>query len=214
MSRYPSISDHGLIGDLQTAALVTTDGCVDWFCCPRFDSPSVFASLLDADGGGYFRIAPVGCEYVTRQMYLPDSAILVTRFMSADGVGEVHDFMPVITGRATDRHRLVRQIRVNRGTMRFAMDLQPRFDYARAKHTTEVTEHGAVFRAGEEHLTLHTVGRRDAPPADGKFDQARLGADVIIPDIGMDRLENPARLTRFHVKRDDGGIDLLLSVAP
>ncbi len=73
-------------------------------------------------------------------MYLPDSAILVTRFMSADGVGEVHDFMPVITGRATDRHRMVRQIRVNRGTMNFAMDLQPRFDYARR------SAHGRGFR--------------------------------------------------------------------
>jgi len=58
MNRYPNISDHGLIGDLQTAALVTTDGTVDFFCCPRFDSPSVFASLLDAEQGGYFRVSP------------------------------------------------------------------------------------------------------------------------------------------------------------
>jgi len=106
MSRYPGISDHGLIGDLQTAALVTTDGCVDWFCTPRFDAPSVFAALLDADQGGHFRIAPEGCEYVTRQMYVPDTAILITRFMSAGGVGEVCDFMPVHTGRATGRHRM------------------------------------------------------------------------------------------------------------
>jgi GH15 family glucan-1,4-alpha-glucosidase len=162
--RYPSISDHGLIGDLQTAALVSTDGNVDWFCWPRFDSPSVFASLLDADSGGHFRISPVGCEYVTRQMYLPDSAILVTRFMSPDGVGEVHDFMPVITGKATDRHRLVRQLRVSRGTMRFAMDLQPRFDYARARHTVEVTDRGAVFRSGDQEMTLHTVGRKGTGP--------------------------------------------------
>src|SRR5580693_1941856 len=102
--RYPNISDHGLIGDLQTAALVTIDGSVDWFCTPRVDAPSVFAALLDADKGGHFRIAPQEGGYVTRQMYLPDSAILVTRFMSADGVGEVHDFMPVLTGRATGKH--------------------------------------------------------------------------------------------------------------
>ncbi len=171
MSRYPGISDHGLIGDLQTAALVSTDGNVDWFCCPRFDSPSVFASLLDADKGGHFRITPQSCEYVTRQMYLPDSAILVTRFMSADGVGEVHDFMPVITGKATDRHRLVRQIRVNRGTMQFAMDLQPRFDYARQGHQTDVTENGAVFSSPDMELTLHTVGPRGAA---GKHDTTKL----------------------------------------
>src|SRR3974377_756101 len=108
MNRYPNISDHGLIGDLQTAALVTTDGTLDWFCCPRFDSPSVFASLLDRERGGYFRIAPEQPDYVSRQMYLPGTAVLITRFMSADGVGELADFMPVIRGGATDRHRIVR----------------------------------------------------------------------------------------------------------
>ena len=95
MDRYPNIADHGLIGDLQTAALVTTDGTIDWFCCPRFDSPSVFASLLDAEQGGYFRIAPDGDDYVTKQLYLPDTAILITRFITPNGVGEVIDFMPV-----------------------------------------------------------------------------------------------------------------------
>ena len=73
MARYPNISDHGLIGDLQTAALVTTDGCVDWFCVPRFDSPSVFGALLDADNGGFFRIRPDRDDYVTQQLYFPDT---------------------------------------------------------------------------------------------------------------------------------------------
>src|SRR5213075_2630864 len=85
MERYPNISDHGLIGDLQTAALVSTDGTVDWFCCPRFDSPSVFASLLDADKGGYFRICPDASNYTTRQLYFPDTAILITRFLTPTG---------------------------------------------------------------------------------------------------------------------------------
>lgn len=123
---YPNISDHGLIGDLQTAALVTTDGTVDWFCSPRFDSPSIFASLLDAEGGGYFRVAPDREEYVSKQLYFPDTAIVITRFMTPDGVGEVHDFMPVAAGAPTNRHRLVRQLRVVRGTMRFVMEVQPR----------------------------------------------------------------------------------------
>ena len=95
MSSYPDISDHGLIGELQTAALVSTDGTVDWFCCPRFDSPSVFASLLDAEAGGCCRIRPDRDDFVTRQMYLPDTAMLVTRFLTEDGVGAVTDFMPV-----------------------------------------------------------------------------------------------------------------------
>jgi GH15 family glucan-1,4-alpha-glucosidase len=78
MARYPNISDHGLIGDLQTAALVTTDGTVDWFCCPRFDSPSVCASVLDADRGGYFRVGPDRDDYVSKQLYFPDTAMLPT----------------------------------------------------------------------------------------------------------------------------------------
>jgi GH15 family glucan-1,4-alpha-glucosidase len=162
MERYPNISDHGLIGDLQTAALVTTDGTVDWFCCPRFDSPSVFASLLDADKGGYFRIAPDRDDYVSKQLYFPNNAMLITRFMTPDGVGEVQDFMPVIEGKATGRHRLVRQLRVARGAMKFVLDVQPRFDYGRAKHTIDITDNGALFRSDTMELTLHTFGRRPA----------------------------------------------------
>jgi GH15 family glucan-1,4-alpha-glucosidase len=171
MARYPNISDHGLIGDLQTAALVTDDGTINWFCSPRFDGPSIFASLLDADKGGHFQIAPDRDDYVTKQLYLPETSILITRFMTPDGVGEVLDFMPIAYGRPTNRHRIVRQLRVPRGTMRFAMDLQPRFDYARAQHTVDITENGAVFRAetGQE-LTLHTVGKRGT----GKQEETRL----------------------------------------
>src|SRR5260370_2908345 len=127
MTRYPSISDHGLIGDLQTAALVTTDGTVDWFCCPRFDSPSIFASLLDADRGGYFRIAPDRDDYVSKQLYLPDNALLITRFMTPDGVGDVQDFMPVIEGKSTERHRIMRTLPLARGTLRIVLDSTPRF---------------------------------------------------------------------------------------
>jgi pentatricopeptide repeat protein len=172
--RYPNISDHGLIGDLQTCALVTTDGTVDFFCCPRFDSPSVFASLLDADKGGYCRISPMADSYVTKQLYMPNTAMLITRFMTPDGVGEVLDFMPVIEGRPTDRHRLVRHLRVARGTMRFVLELQPRFDYGRAKHTVELSEHGAVFSTGGGmELTLHTAGRR--PTGEGGAPVERVG---------------------------------------
>jgi len=160
MEPYPAISDHGLIGDLQTAALVSTDGTVDWFCCPRFDSPSVFASLLDAERGGYFRIRPARDDYVSRQLYLPNTAILITRFMSPEGVGEVIDFMPVTEGAATPRHRLVRLVRVVRGEMSFIAEVRPRFDYGRGRHELDVTEEGAVFRSAELTLTLN----RAAPP--------------------------------------------------
>ncbi len=176
MGGYPNISDHGLIGDLQTAALVTTDGTVDFFCCPRFDSPSVFASLLDADKGGYFRIAPAGGDYVTKQLYQPGTGMLITRFMTPDGVGEVLDFMPVIEGKPTDRHRLVRRLRVARGSMKFVMDLQPRFDYGRSPHTVEVSENGAVFRSDKGmELTLHVSGQASGGEGKAAVEQAADG---------------------------------------
>ena len=156
MDRYPPIAEHGLIGDLQTAALVTTDGSVDWFCCPRFDSPSVFASLLDAEGGGRFRIAAEGDDVVVRQLYFPDTAILVTRFMTPEGVGEVLDFMVVEDPHhATDRHRLVRVVRCVRGQIRFELECAPRFDYGRQAHQLALAEHGAVFHTPTLQLTLH-----------------------------------------------------------
>jgi GH15 family glucan-1,4-alpha-glucosidase len=161
MDRYPPIAEHGLIGDLQTAALVTTDGTVDWWCCPRFDSPSVFASLLDHDHGGQCRIGPEGDGYVARQLYFPDTAILITRFMTPDGVGEVIDFMPVEDPHtASDRHRLVRVVRCVRGEMRFVFECAPRFDYGRQAHELELTDEGAVFHTPTQQLTVHGAGQR------------------------------------------------------
>ncbi len=148
MDRYPPIAEHGLVGDLQTAALVSSQGVVDWFAAPRFDSPSIFAALLDHDGGGYMRLAPEHPDATCKQLYYPDTAILVTRFMSPDGVGEVVDFMPPDRTRtATDRHTLVRWVRAVRGTVDFTLECRPRFDYGRAEHELELSENGAVFRA-------------------------------------------------------------------
>jgi pentatricopeptide repeat protein len=183
VGRYPNITDHGLIGDLQTAALVTSDGTVDFFCCPRFDSPSVFASLLDADNGGFFKISPDRDDYVSRQLYFPDSAMLITRFMTPDGVGEVQDFMPVIEGKPTDKHRLVRMLKVVRGTMRFVVDLQPRFDYGRGRHTLEITDNGAVFRSDTVELTLHTSGKR--APGDPDAAEVTRAGDGLRATITM-----------------------------
>ena len=194
MARYPNIADHGLIGDLQTAALVTTDGVLDWFCCPRFDSPSVFASLLDADRGGFYRIAPDRDDYVARQLYLPDTAVLITRFMTPDGVGEVHDFMPVIEGPATGRHRLVRNIRVVRGVMPFAIEIQPRFDYGRKPHELEAFEHGGVFRSEDLELTAHAI--------------APEGATLQEAGVTLQRDGDGVRWTRTLREGESGGVVL------
>ncbi|MEV4493420.1 glycoside hydrolase family 15 protein [Micromonospora coxensis] len=156
---YPAVESHGLIGDLQTAALITRDGTLDWFCAPRFDSPSIFGGLLDREKGGHFQVSPCDVDYVSKQLYLPGTPILITRFLSADGVGEVVDFMPVAGEVATDRHCIVRMIRVVRGSMRFRMDCQPRFDYGRRPHTVDFTLNGILFRSGDLHLTVNPVRR-------------------------------------------------------
>ena len=158
MSDYPLIADHGMIGDLQTAALVSNEGVVDWWCTPRFDSPSVFASLLDHERGGSFQVTADrdAVEDVrSTQLYLPDTAVLLTRFLSQRGVGELVDFMPVDeSAPPTDRHRLVRAVRGIRGRTPFTLACRPRFDYGRGTHTLElISEHAAVFRA--DGLELH-----------------------------------------------------------
>jgi GH15 family glucan-1,4-alpha-glucosidase len=158
VSQYPLIADHGLIGDLQTAALVSTDGTVDWFCCPRFDSPSVFGSIVDSRYGGYCRIRPAPVSKPAKQLYFPDTAILITRFMTPSGTGEVIDFMPPAPRhQATANRRLVRMVRCVRGRIDFELEVAPRFDYGRRPHKTELTEHGVVFDGGDVVLTLHAV---------------------------------------------------------
>ncbi|MFD3441600.1 glycoside hydrolase family 15 protein [Streptomyces sp. NPDC058685] len=157
MDEYPLIENHGLIGDLQTAALVATDGTIDWFCCPRFDSPSVFGALLDREKGGHFTVKPAVENYSTKQLYLPDTAILVTRFMTEAGAGEVLDFMPVTGSEATGRHRLVRMLRCVRGSMTFEVEIAPRFDYGRKPHELHISQHGAVFASDGLELAVHAV---------------------------------------------------------
>jgi len=145
---YPPIEEHGLIGDLHTAALVCTNGSIDWYCCPRFDAPSLFGSILDKDRGGYWRITPSSEGWTSKQLYIPDTNVLVTRFLSPDGVGEVQDFMPV-AGDGAPRHgshRLVRRVTCVRGRMPFRLEIEPRFDYGRERHGTRIVKgKGAVF---------------------------------------------------------------------
>ena len=157
MHEYPSIADHGLIGDLQTTALVSTDGTIDWFCSPRFDSPSIFASLLDHANGGHLSTRPHDDGFQTKQLYFPDTAILITRFLTENGVGEVIDFMPVSSEKPSERHQLVRAVRCVRGEVDFDIEIAPRFDYGRREHQTTVTDDGAQYTAGDSSLTLSVI---------------------------------------------------------
>jgi GH15 family glucan-1,4-alpha-glucosidase len=155
---YLPIAEHGIIGDLHTVALIGTDGTIDWYCCPAFDSPSVFAAILDRQRGGYYRIAPAREDWTPKQLYFPDTNVLITRFLSADGVGEMQGFMPIARSREEmHHHRLVRRVVCVRGEMRFRLDLKPRFDYGRREHVVEQHEHGVVFRSPDLCLALQAT---------------------------------------------------------
>ncbi|MBA2693353.1 MAG: glycoside hydrolase family 15 protein [Rubrobacter sp.] len=149
---YLPIEDHAIIGDLHTAALVGTDGTIDWLCLPAFDSPSVFCSILDDEKGGHFKIQPTR-YFRSQQLYLPETNVLLTRFLCSDGMAEILDFMPVM-GDPSQPHRLVRNVRVVQGNMDFELECRPAFDYARKNHELSISEHGAVFEADDYSLGL------------------------------------------------------------
>jgi GH15 family glucan-1,4-alpha-glucosidase len=155
MRDYLPIEQHGIIGDLHTVALVGTDGRIDWYCPERFDSPSIFAAILDKEKGGYYRIAPSAEGWKTKQLYFPDTAVLITRFLTPNGVGEVQDFM-VIHRDPHHRRRLLRRVVVVRGEMEFLLECDPRFDYARTEHETTYHEHGAMFKTPDLVMALRS----------------------------------------------------------
>lgn len=152
---YPPIESHGLIGNMRTVALVSRDGTIDWWCHPIFDSPSVFAALLDEAKGGHFTLRPAEESATSRQMYFPETNVLITRFLAPGGVGEVADFMPVGAGAdSLGTHALVRRVSVIRGEVAFCLECRPAFDYARARHETAVGEDGARFTSDRFALRL------------------------------------------------------------
>ena len=157
--RYLPIEDHGFIGDMHTAALVGVNGTIDWMCFPHFDSPTIFASILDARKGGHFSISPVEKDFKSKQLYHPDTNVLITRFLSPNAVGEIVDFMPVDTSDGTEkhRHRLIRRVTVVRGSMKFRLECMPAFDYARKPHNVRLHKgSGASFIADDLSLALVT----------------------------------------------------------
>ncbi|HEX7734505.1 MAG TPA: glycoside hydrolase family 15 protein [Ktedonobacteraceae bacterium] len=156
IQKYLPIQDYGVIGNLHTVALVGKNGSIDWCCLPRFDSPSVFGALLDAEKGGFYRIAPPDTpETGYKQLYLPDTNILLTRFLTSDGVGEIIDYMPVsLESDEKHCHYLVRSVEVVRGTLGFDMICRPAFNYARDLHDVYLSAEGAIFRSNALTLAL------------------------------------------------------------
>ena len=155
---YQPIENYGIIGNMRTVALVGMNGSIDWFCFPHFDSPSVFAAILDDAKGGRFRIAPVKDGVRYKQFYWPDTNVLITRFYSQDGVGEMEDFMPAGMGSGSEWHdQLIRRVKVVRGRMTFRLACHPAFNYARTVHETRLGPHGAGFYTSELSLGLATA---------------------------------------------------------
>src|SRR5499433_2875950 len=192
--RYAPLRADGVNGDLPNVALVGMDGSIDFLCPPDFDSPSVFAALVDADRGGRFQIAPALEGAVRKQLYLPDTNVLLTRFLDVDGVAEVSDFMPAAD--AGQAHNLVRRAKTVRGEVRFQMRCDPRFDYARATHTAERRSDTEVLffgRSGDSELVL------------------RLRSSVAM------RLENGMALAEFTLRADTSAwfvLDVVLRNEP
>jgi GH15 family glucan-1,4-alpha-glucosidase len=140
---YQPIENYGVIGNMHTVALVGMNGSIDFMCYPNFDSPSIFAAMLDHDKGGRFLLRPVLGEARPKQLYLSDTNVLLSRFLSKEGVAEVSDYMPVGDEHAS--HSLNRRAKTVRGDVRFEMICAPRFDYARASHRVEQREGEVLF---------------------------------------------------------------------
>ena len=140
---YQPIENYGIIGDLDTVALVGMDGSIDFMCFPHFDSPSIFAAILDHRRGGRFQIAPVLGGARQKQLYVPDTNVLLTRFLSRDGVAEVSDFMPV--AEREHAHRLIRRAKTIRGEVVFRVVCDPQPDYARATCRVESKDQEVLF---------------------------------------------------------------------
>ena len=155
---YQPIENHGIIGNMRTVALVGMNGSIDWYCFPHFDSPSVFGAILDNEKGGRFQISPFAEDVRQKQFYWPSTNVLITRFLHADGIAELVDFMPV--GLPSDSpwyHHLHRRIRCVRGSVRVGLACRPAFDYGRKPHETKVDAHGAAFRSEDLSLALSSA---------------------------------------------------------
>jgi GH15 family glucan-1,4-alpha-glucosidase len=154
---YQPIENYGIIGNMRTVALVGMNGSIDWYCYPRFDSPSIFGAILDDKKGGRFQISAGADGVRHKQFYWPSTNVLVTRFLLGDGIAELEDFMPVGLPSDSPRyHHLYRRIRCVRGAVRISVSCRPAFDYGRQIHDTQIAANGAIFKSGSLTLMFST----------------------------------------------------------
>jgi len=187
----PSIAEHGVVGNMRTVALVGLAGDIDYLCFPAFDSPTLFAALLDPERGGVFSIAPAFKHTRVKQIYVPETNVLLTRFMAEEGVVEVTDFMPITKETEDDPNRLVRIVKVIRGEVEMAMRCAPRFDYARIKHTIRTSEDNGVINSVIFDPAIDTA----TATVSGEQPAMRLSASVALEIDAKEPRDAIARFT-------------------
>jgi GH15 family glucan-1,4-alpha-glucosidase len=179
---FEPIEDYGVIGNMRSMALVGRNGSIDFLCFPDFDSPTVFAALLDDERGGCFQIQPQLQQRRIRQLYLPETNILLTRFLAEEGVAELTDYMPIASN-GEQPNEIIRRVSVIRGQIDFKMKCQPRFDYARCEHALTIEDRTAIFSPANDTVSplalYSTVAmRKEAQDAVSAF-TLRAGEKVV-----------------------------------
>jgi GH15 family glucan-1,4-alpha-glucosidase len=206
---YSPIESYGVIGDLHTVALVGQDGSIDWCCLPDFDSPSVFARILDDQRGGFYRIHSREATR-SKQMYLPETNVLLTRYYGRDALGEVTDFMPVQPAgkRARDaRHQIIRHVKAVRGRMRFELECAPAFDYARATHQLRPLPNGVMFETATRRMALFCTTNASESAAAGPTGLQdgdvvlRMDGSRVLADFNL----NEGESATFVLRQQEGG---------
>jgi GH15 family glucan-1,4-alpha-glucosidase len=195
---YQPLENYGVIGDLRTVALVGRNGSIDFMCFPEFASPTIFAALLDHKKGGCFSLAPELSAGKAKQIYLPDSNVLLNRFLADEGVAEVSDFMPITPlGHA---HALVRRAKTVRGEIPYRMVCDPRFDYGRAGHRIERRKGEVLFISrGEDKSVLRL---RSEVPLKVENGAAVANFKLHCGDCASFVLEDGRRATSPSARRD------------
>ncbi|MGE7371156.1 glycoside hydrolase family 15 protein [Neorhizobium sp. NPDC001467] len=188
------ISAHGIIGNLKTTALVATDGTIDFLCWPNLDSPSVFCALLDPERGGGFELAPLIPDARPIQMYIPDTNVLLTRWLGETGSAEIVDLMPFLSQDSQIGGRLIRRLKVTRGRTKARLRLWPRSDYARNIPRIDQQD-GFVFLSDENGLQLRLQTDIPLEVADGELTaQIDLKAgdqiDFVLDDLTCEEARN------------------------
>jgi GH15 family glucan-1,4-alpha-glucosidase len=182
MKNYQPIEDYAIIGNMRSAALVGLNGSIDWFCFPHFDSPSMFASLLDKEKGGFWSISPLGTSTNCKQYYWPDTNVLITRHYTPEGIVEITDYMPVGEDvRDEFDYRIVRRVTGIHGKVKMQMRCYPAFNYARDAHETAISDKGASFHSPDLSMGLASSVplKKSQQGALAEFDMVEEGESAI-----------------------------------